>query len=459
MDNKEKLYLESLVEKFFSRRDFLRYSSIALMASAIPKVIGCSTYQPRQDCQRQIYEGQKRIHQEIFKSSLLSNIKLKNRIIRSATTQGLGDKQGRPTDALAEIYAELSQGGVGAIITGLAAVQKNGAPGIPGGLMIDKDEYIDDYKKLSKLVHRDNTPIIMQIAHCGRQTRRAITGEGTVAPSAITDNYYNEETPRELTELEIKEIIENFILAIDRARKAGFDGVQLHAAHGYLLSEFLSPNMNQRTDKWGGTIENRFRIIKEIYKGARKRVGDYPIIIKVSAYDYQANGLRVEETIEIASMLQDVGCDGIEVSCGVVDDGFSAIRVPELPVEPALRYSFRFKNQYYIVKKIIPFIAPLLISTYEPINNYNVCAAQEIKRNVDIPIIVVGGIRKLNDIEQIIGGNMADYVAMSRPFIIEPDIVNKFRTQSQTSSECISCGYCIVALEEVPAQCFYGQLS
>jgi 2,4-dienoyl-CoA reductase-like NADH-dependent reductase (Old Yellow Enzyme family) len=308
-------------------------------------------------------------------------------------------------------------------------------------------------------VHQDNTPIIMQIAHCGRQTRRAITGEPTVAPSAITDNYYNEETPKALTELEIKEIIQNFVLAIDRARKAGFDGVQLHAAHGYLLSEFLSPNMNQRTDKWGGTIENRFRIIKEIYEGARKRVGDYPILVKVSAYDYQPNGLRVNETIKMATMLQGVGCDGIEVSCGVLDDGFSTIRVPELPVEPALAFSFRFKNQYYIVKKILPYIAPLLMDTHEPIDNYNVCAAQEIKQRVDIPIIVVGGIRKLRDIEQIIGGNMADYIAMSRPFIIEPDIVNKFRTQSQTKSECISCGYCIVALEEMPAQCFYGQLA
>jgi 2,4-dienoyl-CoA reductase-like NADH-dependent reductase (Old Yellow Enzyme family) len=166
----------------------------------------------------------------------------------------------------------------------------------------------------------------------------------------------------------------------------------------------------------------------------------------------------VEETLKIASMLQDVGCDGIEVSCGVLDDGFSAIRVPELPVEPALKFSFRFKNQNYIVKKIIPYIVPLLFNTYEPIHNYNVCAAQEIKQSVNIPVIVVGGFRKLNDIEQIIGGGMADYVAMSRPFIIEPDIVNKFRTQSQTSSECISCGYCIVALEEMPAQCFYGQL-
>ena len=144
MEQKEKLYLESLVKKNISRRDFLRYSSIALTASAIPKVIGCSSYQPRQDCQRQIYEGQKSVHQEIFKSSLLGNIKLKNRIIRSATTQGLGDKQGRPSDALAEVYTELCQGGVGAIITGLVAVQKNGAPGMPNGLMIDKDEYIDD---------------------------------------------------------------------------------------------------------------------------------------------------------------------------------------------------------------------------------------------------------------------------------------------------------------------------
>ena len=459
MDRKEKVILQNRIENKLSRRDFIRYSSVVFSAAALPGLVNCAGVKPKQDCLKQVTLGQNRNHKKVFESSTLGKIKLQNRIIRSATTLALCDKDGRPTTELADAYIELSEGGVGAIITGVTAAQKSGLPGIQNALLFDRDEFIPDYQMLSDAAHRYNTPIIMQVGHAGRQTRRVITGQQPVVPSPIRDNIYDEEDPRELTELEIKEVIHDFILTVERAQKAGFDGVQIHGAHGYLITGFLSLDSNRRTDRWGGSLENRFRILREIFLGARKRVGDFPMFIKLSAYDHQSDGLRVEETVKIASMLQEVGCDGIEVSCGVVNDGFSTIRVPEIPTEAVLAFNHKFKDKPYLVKKIIPIFAPLLVDRPEPIINYNVCAAQEIKQSVDIPVIVVGGIRNLKDIEQIIGGNMADYVAMGRPFIIEPGIVNGFRDQSQSESECISCGYCLIALEEVPAKCFYGELS
>jgi 2,4-dienoyl-CoA reductase-like NADH-dependent reductase (Old Yellow Enzyme family) len=143
----------------------------------------------------------------------------------------------------------------------------------------------------------------MQIAHCGRQTRSKSTGLQTVAPSAIRDAFFNEDMPKELSENEIIQIIDNFVSAITRAKQAGFDGVQLHLAQGYLLSEFLSSQSNRRKDCWGGSTENKYRIVDEIFKRAKEQVGNYPILVKMNAYDGRKNGMRIEEAIQIAQML------------------------------------------------------------------------------------------------------------------------------------------------------------
>jgi 2,4-dienoyl-CoA reductase-like NADH-dependent reductase (Old Yellow Enzyme family) len=459
MDKSEKSVLERLVKTGLSRRDFIRYSSVALSAAAVPGLVGCAANQPKQDCQNQILTGQHRNHAKVFESSNLGGIRLDNRIVRSATSIGLADAEGRPTREMAAAYGELAEGGVGMIITGVAAVQQNGKPGAPNALLFDRDDFIPDYQLVAEAAHSHNVPIVLQVGHAGRQTRRAVTGLQPVAPSPIPDKLHADEDPKELTELEIQALIDDFISTVERAKTAGFDGVQIHGAHGYLLCAFLSQESNQREDQWGGSLENRFRIMREIFVGARKRVGDFPLFVKLSAYDYQTDGLRVEETVKVAAMLKEVGCDGIEVSCGVMNDGFSTIRVPEIPTEAVLRYNHKYKDKPAVVKAIVPLFAPMIVGRREPILNFNVCAAREIKEAVDLPVIVVGGIRSLPDIEEIIGGNMADYVAMSRPFIIEPDIVSKFKAQSQEQSSCINCGYCIIALEEVPAQCFYGELS
>ncbi len=452
-------YVKSYSRGGISRRDFLKYSSMAVSAAAFPNVIGCAGYKPRQDCQNQMAQSSSMgVVHDIFAPAGLGPIKTRNRIIRSATTLGLVAKDGRANSKLTEAYIELCEGGVGAIITGSSAVQQSGIS-TPYGLTLYTDDNIKDCKLLTERVHAYGTPIIMQITHGGRQTRRAYTGETPVAPSPIKDSYYNEETPKELTELEIRGIIDSFIAAIVRAQKAGFDGVQLHGAHGYLLSGFLSPATNRRTDQWGGSTENRFRIISEIYKGARKQVGAYPILIKINAYDHQSDGLRLEEAVQIAALLQEAGCDAIEVSCGMSCDGFSTIRVTSFPSESILAYSYQYKDSPYLLKKLFPLVAPLVVDQHEPLLNYNVCAAREIKQRVQIPIVVVGGIRYRHDIEQIIGGNMADFVALSRPFIAEPDIVNRFKNESLAESSCISCGYCLMAIEQGPTRCFHGELS
>ena len=184
-----------------------------------------------------------------FEPVAIGNMQFKNRIIRSATHEGMADEEGFATNDLKKLYVRLAKGGAGGIITGYSSVQPDGKSPLYRMTMIDKDDYIPKLKEITDTVHEFGTPIIMQIAHCGRQTRSKVTGLPTIAPSAVRDKFYNEDLPKALSAEEINIIIDNFVRAILRAKKAGFDGVQIHGAHGYLLSQFLSSHSNRRTDE------------------------------------------------------------------------------------------------------------------------------------------------------------------------------------------------------------------
>jgi len=394
----------------------------------------------------------------IYEKAKLGPIHVKNRFIRSATHEGLADEHGYPTEKLLKRYKLLAKNEVGCIITGYAGVSQEGKSNYLNMLMINDDTFIEPYRIITEKVHEYGSAIIIQLAHCGRQTRSKVTKQPTVAPSAIKDKIFNEQVPKELTENEINRIIESFVSAIVRANKAGFDGCQLHLAHGYLLAQFLSSYTNRRRDKWGGSTENKFRIIAEIFKRARERVGNYPVFVKMNAYDGRKNGMRISEAIEIAKMLQGIGCAGIEISCGVYEDGLFSVRGKKIPIEAVLKYNFTYKNYPNLVKSILKKTAPLFIKSAQPIENYNVEAAASIKKNIDIQVIVVGGIKSKAAIEEIITKDKADFVAMSRPFIAEPNIIMKFKSGMQDRSGCINCNFCVVAQEERILKCYRGKI-
>jgi len=393
-----------------------------------------------------------------FQPMSIGPVSLRNRVIRSATHEGMAEKDGCPTKKLRELYLRLAKGGVGAIITGYAGVEQNGKCPLHHMLMIDQDRFIGPYHAITEGVHGVDAPIFLQIAHSGRETRSRITGMPTVAPSAIRDKFYSEDMPKELTGGEIEGIIESFVKAIGRARRAGFDGVQLHAAHGYLLSQFLSPYTNRRTDQWGGTTENRFRIVREIFDRARRAVGDYPILAKLNAYDGRKGGMRIDEAVRTARLLEESGCAAIEVSCGTSEDGLYMTRGPKLPIDAVFVHTFKFKSLPSWQKSLMRPFASLLTRQPKPLAKYNVEAAQAIKAQVGIPVIVVGGITSLADIEGILGEGKADAVSMSRPFIIEPNIVKKLQEGKQERSKCIQCNFCVIAAETKPLKCYYGKL-
>ena len=391
----------------------------------------------------------------VFEPCALGTLRLRDRIIRSATHEGMAHADGMPTDDLERTYRKLAEGGAGAIITGYMGVRRNGRT-FANMRMFDRDACIDVYKGINDRLKEFGTPVIAQLAHGGSRASKKLTGQDVVGPSYRRRNDYGDEC-KEAAEDEIQAIIEAFVLAVVRARQAGFDGVQLHAAHGYLLSEFISPKFNKRTDAWGGPIENRMRIVQEIVTRARDLVGQYPILVKISARDESKDGLTEADLLAAVRILRDCSCDAIEVSCGY-GDFLSTVRMPRLPVDAVLAFAPGYRDLSAFRKRLMRMAAPLMYKSHVPLHNYNVDAAALAKRAADIPVIVVGGIRNLRDIRTIIGEQGIDAVALSRPFIIEPDIVEKFRQGRQDSSRCIDCGYCLIASAANPLKCYYGRV-
>lgn len=345
----------------------------------------------------------------LFEEFGLRGLRLKNRLVRSATYEKRADIDGFVTDSLVKFYTTLADGGVGLIITGNVLVHVSGRS-VPQMLCIHNDFYTQKLRRLTDAIHSHGGTVAVQLVHGGRQCFPAhLGGRQPIAPSAVYDPS-TRVTPREMTHEEIWEIIEAFREAARRAMHAGFDGVQIHGAHGYLVNEFLSPHTNRRDDYWGGDEERRFHFVEEICKALRDEVGyQYPLMIKINAEDFVEGGLTVGESARIAKRLQAVGIDAIEVSGGIYESGSKTAQTDILKRE---------QEAYFRL------------------------AAREIKGSLSIPVIVVGGIRSKSVAEEILAQGDADLVALSRPLIREPDLPEKFREGKETA-DCISCNGCL----------------
>ncbi len=394
----------------------------------------------------------------LFCETSISGINVKNRIIRSATHDGLAEDNGAPSKKLIAKYEHLAKNEVGCIITGYAAVSRNGVSPYPGMMKIYDDNVIDKYKELTDAVHRHGTPVVLQIAHCGRQTSSKAIGMQKVAPSNVLHAFYPDKA-KELTEDEIYCIIDDFVSAAVRAEKAGFDAVQLHGGHGYLLHDFLSAYGNRRKDSWGGSLENRCKIVELIIQGIKNKT-NLPVWIKLSAQDNRKGGMNIQSSVEICKRLEAVGCDAIEVSCGTVQDGMNTMRSELMPMDAVFKYREPCASFPKLVNKIAlsaaNFINPL-IKQPKPLENFNVENASIIKKNVSIPVIAVGGINKVSDMENILTEEKADFISMCRPFICEPDLAAKLKN-GQPEAKCIMCNYCGLVIEKEPTRCLYGHV-
>lgn len=348
---------------------------------------------------------------ELFEETTMNGMTMRNRMVRSATWEGMCDQDGRPTEKLIDFHRELAQGGVGMIITGYAYVRPDGKQ-LPGKTGIHTDDFAGDFQKLTGAVHEAGGKITVQLVHAGGQTNAKNAGRQPLAPSAVTVDQFSE-MPAELTEGEINDIVTAFGEAARRAKDWGFDAVQLHGAHGYLVNQFLSPLTNRRSDEYGGGIQNRTRFLLEVYRKVRETVGaDYPVFIKLNAADNLDGGLEIDDAVYAAGQLSEAGIDAIEVSAGTPASGEKS---------PARQK----------------------IDTPEK-EAYNLELARRIKEAASCPVMVVGGFRSYEVAEKTLRDDGMDYIAMARPLIREPGLPNRWLQGDRSPAKCISCNGCFV---------------
>ncbi len=345
----------------------------------------------------------------LFEETAINGMTMRNRMVRSATWEGMCEQDGRPTQKLINCYRNLAQGGVGLIITGFTFVRQEGKA-LPGKMGIHTDDFAADYENLTNAVHRASGKIAVQLVHAGGKANAKAAGRQPLAPSSIQDDQFPE-MPAELTKDEISDIVAAFGEGARRAKAWGIDAVQLHGAHGYLINQFLSPHINRRGDEYGGSIENRSRFLLQVYHKVRDTVGaDFPVLIKLNASDNLDGGLTVDDAVYAAKKLSDTGIDAIEVSAGTSASGD--------------------KN-------------PARVKINKPEKEaYNLELAIRIKEVVNCPVMVVGGFRSYEVVEKALQDNGMDCIAMSRPLIREPDLPNRWLQDDRSPARCISCNSC-----------------
>ncbi|MEZ7725938.1 NADH:flavin oxidoreductase/NADH oxidase family protein [Gemella sanguinis] len=327
---------------------------------------------------------------------------IKNRFFKSAMSEGMGTRDFQPKKNIATLYKRWAEGGTGLIITGNIMVDPKGTAE-PGNIVFDKNSNMEILKNWANQGQQHGAKVMVQLNHPGKQAPKTIAKE-TVAPSAVPlGNGLNKlfSTPRALTTSEVEELVQKFVTSAKITKEAGFSGVQIHAAHGYLISQFLSPHDNRRTDKYGGSLENRMRFLKEIYLGMREELGkNFTIGIKINSTDFKEDGLTEEDSLKTIIELANLGLDFVEISGGTYE-------------RPAMMgATSKSTNQVFFAEY-----------------------SKKLKQKIEIPVVVTGGIRSINAMNTLLNDNTTDFIGIARPLTIDPNIPNKIKQGTYTIVE------------------------
>ena len=374
----------------------------------------------------------------LLESGRLGPVETRNRIVRSGTSESTGGPDGELTDALVAIHERLARGGVGLIVTGHMFCHPRGRyEHLQTG--IDHDGLIPGLRCLTAAVHRHGGKIFAQIAHAGSQS--IVPGNEPLAPSSIP-NVMTGRTVRDASSAEIEEAIAAFAAAARRAAEAGFDGVHVHGANGYLISEFRSPLTNRRTDEWGGSPERRDAFPTAVVRAVREALPpELGLSMKVGLEDVvdEPGGLSVGEATEGARRFVDAGLDAIEVSSNLMADYERASIVPYVAVDR---------------RRALQDLLPHRLFKREAPEAYFLPYARAVRAAVDTKIILVGGLRRTSTMESILERGEADFVAMARPLIREPDLVSKLEKGWRGRVECVSCNICLMHEDHHSLRCW-----
>ncbi len=343
---------------------------------------------------------------ELFERTAINGMELANRFVRAATWEGLAAKDGAATPRLVHMMAELARGEVGLIITSYTFISPEGRSS-SGQLGAWDDSLLPGLRDMTEAVHEEGGKIALQLVHGGCASNPGVSGLEPFGPSE------GRQGCRAAGRDDIERVVTGFASAAVRAKQAGFDALELHAAHGFLLSEFLSPAFNKRADEYGGPLENRARLLIEVVRAVRQAVGTgYPVLVKINSEDFLEEGMTRQEAVEVSGMLEKASVDAIEFSGGTT---ISPERLS--PVRPGI---LRTKGE----------------------EGYYREAAALYKKRVKVPLILVGGIRSFEVAEGLLREGTCDYISMSRPFVCEPALIRRWRQGDRRPSECVSDNAC-----------------
>lgn len=362
------------------------------------------------------------MYQKLFEKGKIGSLTIKNRLVMSPMGIGLAELDGSPSEDMIAFYEARAKGGAGLIIPEITRINDVHGAGLMRQLSVTKDRHIEPLSRLADTIHKYDCKIFIQLHHPGRETKSVlIGGQPVVAPSAIMCKVSQQKT-RALENSEIKELVQQFIAGAVRVKKAGCDGVELHAAHGYLIQQFLSPYTNKRTDEYGGSFENRMRFITEIIQGIRKECGDFPISVRLSVEEFldktgvTEDYIHIQDGVKIAMALEKLGIDVINVSCGLYETATTC-------VEPT---SFPQGWRRNLIKAV--------------------------KDHVKIPVIGVSVIREPAVAEKFLEDGVEDFVSMGRSWLADEEWGKKaFEGRDKEIRKCISCLRCFQSLAEYNA--------
>ena len=345
---------------------------------------------------------------KLFESTVVGGLALRNRFIRSATFEYAYDNETETfADKLLPMYERLATNGVAAIITGMVGIDENSRA---GSVMIKAyaQSFVPELSKLAAGVHSLGAKLIVQINHCGQKARTIDNGGSPLGPSDASDAQGN--PIKSMSQEQIRSVVNSFAGTAVRCQRAGADAVQIHAAHGYLLSEFLNPYFNKRTDAYGGSIEGRARIVFEVYDAVRKAVGkDYPVWIKINCNDLTEPSIAPQEFQWVCSELDKRGIDAIEISGG-------AMVSPESASTPLIK---KEENEGYFGRE-----------------------ALKLGETTSASIISVCGYRTPQIIEEWLNKGNIQAISLCRPLISEPDLIARWEKGDMRKARCISCSKC-----------------
>lgn len=349
----------------------------------------------------------------VFDKAQINSIELKNRFIRSAVWMKAAQDDGHMTDDIMKTYTDLAKGGVGLILTGYSHISDEEQPN-PRMTGIYDDSFIDEYREMTKAVHEQGSKIAMQIVFGGSQSHHPKAGEMNILGPSAVENRVTGLMPNEASKEDIARIVKLFGDAAERVKNAGFDAVQIHAAHGYFLSMFLTPYYNRRTDEYNGGIHDRARIIYDVYFEIRARVGaDFPVMIKLNFDDFmdEDEGLVFEDAIQVFKRLDEMGMDMFEVSATNESSGKGLM--------PArTKINSRDKQSYFRE------------------------ATTAIAAAVEAPVTLMGGNRSVELMNEILDSSEIEFVSIARPLLSEPDLINKWQEDESYKPRCVSCNKC-----------------